>query len=131
MMTTTENGLRFRPTEAELLKMLRQFTDGEYTGSLVEQHHLYADEEPWEICTGRGTAATDDNPWYFFTEMKRKPANKGPGKRFIRSVGKGTWHETSKVETIFNPERKQALLGFKRNFTYRGEMTRSARANSS
>ncbi|VFQ66624.1 unnamed protein product [Cuscuta campestris] len=117
-MMTTENGLRFRPTDAELLKMLRQFTDGEYTGGLVERRDLYAHEEPWEICTGRGTAAAEDNTWYFFTELKRKPASKGPGKRFIRSVGKGTWHGTSKVETIFNPDRKQSLLGFKRNFTY-------------
>ncbi|VFQ66625.1 unnamed protein product [Cuscuta campestris] len=117
----TEDGLRFRPTDAELLKMLRQFTDGEYTGGLVERRDLYAHEEPWEICTGRGTAAAEDNTWYFFTELKRKPANKRPGKRFIRSVGKGTWHGTSKVETIFNPERKQSLLGFKRNFTYWGD----------
>ncbi|VFQ66612.1 unnamed protein product [Cuscuta campestris] len=117
----TEDGLRFRPTDAELLKMLRQFTDGDYTGGLVERRDLYADEEPWEICTGRGTVAAEDNTWYFFTELKRKAASKGrPGKRFIRSVGKGTWHGTSKVETIFNPERKQSLLGFKRNFTYWG-----------
>ncbi|MCD7453072.1 hypothetical protein HAX54_019504 [Datura stramonium] len=85
-------GVRFHPTDAELINYLKKFFKGQRFSSNdcpIEVADIYGDQPPWEIF-----GASQEKIRYFITPLKKRKSE------YIRKNNKGP------------------VLGFRRNFTF-------------
>ncbi|XP_049396360.1 NAC domain-containing protein 96-like [Solanum stenotomum] len=107
-------GIRFHPTDTELINYLKRFFKGEL--SLNEQcpiqfADIYGDQPPWEIFG----ANYEEKFRYFITPLKKQ---KTEYKRFSRICAKGTWQGQT-GEHLIRRNRTAPVVGFKRNLKFK------------
>ncbi|KAL3341528.1 hypothetical protein AABB24_025865 [Solanum stoloniferum] len=106
-------GIRFHPTDTELINYLKRFFKGELSLNQqcpIQFADIYGDQPPWEIFG----ANSEEKFRYFITPLKKR---KIKDKRFCRTCAKGTW----KGQTGENLIRRNCMgpvVGFKRNFKF-------------
>ncbi|XP_070055541.1 NAC domain-containing protein 90-like [Nicotiana tomentosiformis] len=107
-------GVRFHPTEAELINFLKRFLKGEPLPSECPNFQLadiYGDQPPWEIF------GASDHPEkkvrYFFTRLKK---HKSEHTRVRRTCANGTWKGQIGIDPIKNG--KGTVVGFRRCFKF-------------
>ncbi|KAH0689189.1 hypothetical protein KY289_016547 [Solanum tuberosum] len=89
-------GIRFHPTNNELINYLQKFFKGELS---LNQHcpiqfaDIYGVQPPWEIFG----ANSEEKFRYFITPLKKQ---KIKDKRFSRACAKGTWRGQTGEELI-------------------------------
>ncbi|KAK3220659.1 hypothetical protein Dsin_014629 [Dipteronia sinensis] len=128
-------GLRFRPTDKELLgfflymKIARMALPPQYD-TLIRDGDLYGELEPWQIWeyyrgedsnnNKDGQDEAEEEDMFFFTQLKKKSAN---GSRISRTVGcgGGAWQSEDTAKKVPPPLSSSSLekaLGFKKRFRY-------------
>ncbi|XP_060206509.1 NAC domain-containing protein 78-like [Lycium barbarum] len=103
-------GVRFHPTDTELITYLKKFFKSERFSSQcpIQFADIYGDQPPWEIF---GTS--EEKVRYYITPLKKR---KSEHIRYCRTCANGTW----KGQTSEYPirDRKRTVVGFGRNFTF-------------
>lgn len=106
-------GVRFHPTDAELINLLKRCFKGEIffrEGSPIHIADIYGDQPPWEIFG----ADSEEKVRYFITRLKKR---KSEYTRFARTCAKGTWKAQTGENSIKN-NHNGIVVGFKRSFTF-------------
>ncbi|KAK4723835.1 hypothetical protein R3W88_026614 [Solanum pinnatisectum] len=96
-------GIRFHPTDTELINYLKKFFKGElYLNQQcpIQFADMYGDQPPWEIL-----------------ELILKRSFKTEYKRISRICAKGTWKGQT-GEYLIRRNRTAPVVGFKRNFKF-------------
>ncbi|XP_016510918.2 NAC domain-containing protein 90-like [Nicotiana tabacum] len=119
-------GVRFYPTEAELINFLKRFLKSKPLPSECPNFQLadiYGDQPPWEIFR-----ANSDHPEekvrYFFTRLKKQ---KSEHTRVRRTCANGTWKVQTKGFPIKNG--KGTVVGFRRSFKFQSSSTKEGENN--
>ncbi|CAK9177427.1 unnamed protein product [Ilex paraguariensis] len=111
-------GYRFHPTEKELLFYLSLKVLGRRLPceSVVNECDIYGDIEPMNLFQ----TGSEERVVYVFTKLKKMSSQ-----RIKRTVaaGKGTWRGSDKASHVLDPQKKNTIIGWKRNFVY--EMTKT------
>ncbi|XP_059306698.1 NAC domain-containing protein 2-like [Lycium ferocissimum] len=104
-------GVRFHPTDAELINYLKRFFKGQHFSSQcpIQFADIYGDQPPWEIF-----GASEEKVRYFIAPLKKR---KSKHIRFCRTCANGTWKGQTSEEPIRN-RRKGTVVGFRRSLTY-------------
>ncbi|XP_009789986.1 NAC domain-containing protein 2-like [Nicotiana tabacum] len=108
-------GVRFHPTEAELINFLKRFLKGEPLPSECPNFQLadiYGDQPPWKIF-GANSDHPEEKVHYFLTRLK-KP--KSEHTRVRRTCANGTWKGQTGIDSIKNG--KGTVVGFRRSFKF-------------
>ncbi|KAM3373955.1 NAC domain-containing protein like [Capsicum galapagoense] len=109
-------GIRFHPTDEELIRYLLKFVSCKsYSCDNIRLEDLYGNKKPWEIFESNslGDEYTNKNVRYFFTKLKKK---KSDGTRFIRTViGGGSWKGLDGEKSVYDGPK---LVGSKKNYRY-------------
>ncbi|XP_015068972.1 NAC domain-containing protein 1-like [Solanum pennellii] len=106
-------GIRFHPTDTELINYLKRFFKGELCLNQqcpIQFADIYGDQPPWEIFG----ANFEEKFRYFITPLKKRRIK---DTRFSRTCAKGTWKGQTGEELI----RRNSLgpvVGFKRKFRF-------------
>ncbi|WMV19477.1 hypothetical protein MTR67_012862 [Solanum verrucosum] len=106
-------GIRFHPTDTELINYLKRFFKGELSLNQqcpIQFADIYGDQPPWEIFG----ANCEEKFCYFITPLKKR---KIKDKRFCRTCAKGTWKGQT-GEDLIRRNRMGPVIGFKRNFKF-------------
>ncbi|KAH0685785.1 hypothetical protein KY290_017322 [Solanum tuberosum] len=106
-------GIRFHPTDTELINYLKRFFKGELSLNQqcpIQFADIYGDQPPWEIFG----ANSEEKFRYFITPLKKR---KIKDKRFCRTCAKGTWKGQT-GEDLIRRNRMGPVGGFKRNFKF-------------
>ncbi|WMV34913.1 hypothetical protein MTR67_028298 [Solanum verrucosum] len=106
-------GIRFHPTDTELINYLKKFFRGELSLNQqcpIQFADIYGDQPPWEIFG----ANSKEKFRYFITPLKKR---KTEYKRFSRISTKGTWKGQT-GEHLIRRNRTAPVVGFKRNFKF-------------
>ncbi|KAH0689188.1 hypothetical protein KY289_016546 [Solanum tuberosum] len=106
-------GIRFHPTDTELINYLKRFFKGELSLNQqcpIQFADIYGDQPPWEIFG----ANSEEKFRYFITPLKKR---KIKDKRFCRTCAKGTWKGQT-GEDLIRRNRMGPVIGFKRNFKF-------------
>ncbi|KAK6804303.1 hypothetical protein RDI58_002087 [Solanum bulbocastanum] len=106
-------GIRFHPTDTELINYLKRFFKGELCLNQqcpIQFADIYGDQPPWEIFG----ANSEEKFRYFITPLKKL---KIEYKRFSRVCAKGTWKGQT-GEHLIRRNRTAPVVGFKRNFKF-------------
>ncbi|XP_023511534.1 NAC domain-containing protein 72-like [Cucurbita pepo subsp. pepo] len=113
-------GVRFRPTDPQLLQYLHWKIHGQpYFKRAVLDCDLYGEMEPWEIWLRFG--GIDGEDLYFFTKLKRSTNNSGRLSAHInRKVGlaNGTWSGENSASPIFATKTDKTIIGYCKRFRY-------------
>ncbi|XP_009617292.2 NAC transcription factor 29-like [Nicotiana tomentosiformis] len=106
-------GVRFHPTDAELINFLKRFLKGETLSSEYPFQHadIYGDRPPWEIFGADSNS--EEKVRYFFTRLKKQ---KSEHTRVRRTCANGTWKGQTGIVPITNG--KGTVVGFRRNFKF-------------
>ncbi|XP_075110536.1 NAC domain-containing protein 96-like [Nicotiana tabacum] len=108
-------GVRFHPTEAELINFLKRFLKGELLPSECPNFQLadiYGDQPPWEIF-GASDHPEEEKVRYIFTRLKKQ---KSEHTRVRRNCANGTWKGQTGIFPIKNG--KGTVVGFRRCFKF-------------
>ncbi|KAJ8553828.1 hypothetical protein K7X08_024506 [Anisodus acutangulus] len=102
-------GIRFHPTDVEIINYLKRFFKGQRFSSQcpIQFADIYGDQPPWEIF-----GASEEKVRYFITRLKKR---KTEHIRFVRSCANGTWKGQTSEDPIKN--RKGTVVGFRRSLT--------------
>ncbi|XP_015068732.1 NAC domain containing protein 50-like [Solanum pennellii] len=106
-------GIRFHPTDTELINYLKRFFKGELSLNQqcpIQFADIYGDQPPWEIFG----ANSKEKFHYFITPLKKR---KIKDKRFCRTCVKGTWKGQT-AEDLIRRNSMGPVVGFKRNFRF-------------
>ncbi|KAK6793827.1 hypothetical protein RDI58_007280 [Solanum bulbocastanum] len=106
-------GIRFHPTDTELINYLKRFFKGELSLNQqcpIQFADIYGDQPPWEIFG----ANSKEKFRYFITPLKKR---KIKDKRFCRTCAKGTWKGQT-GEDLIRRNCMGPVVGFKRNFKF-------------
>ncbi|KAK4362376.1 hypothetical protein RND71_017617 [Anisodus tanguticus] len=103
-------GVRFHPTDAEIINYLKRYFKGEPFSSQcpIQFADIYGDQPPWEIF-----GASEEKVRYFITPLKKR---KSEHIRFVRTCANGTWKGQTSEDPIKN--RKGGVVGFRRSLTF-------------
>ncbi|KAL3374737.1 hypothetical protein AABB24_006299 [Solanum stoloniferum] len=107
-------GIRFHPTDTELINYLKRFFKGELCLNEecpIQFADIYGDQPPWEIFG----ANFEEKFRYFITPLKKQ---KTEYKRFSRICAKGTWQGQT-GEHLIRRNRTAPVVGFKRNLKFK------------
>ncbi|XP_009786835.2 NAC domain-containing protein 68-like [Nicotiana sylvestris] len=106
-------GIRFRPTDEELVRYLLKFVSCKtFSCDHIRVEDLYGNKKPWDIFENN-FLGDDTKVNYFFTKLKRTKAD---GSRFSRGlIGGGCWKGLDKSKPVFKGSK---LVGFKKSFQY-------------
>ncbi|OIT03390.1 PREDICTED: NAC domain-containing protein 59-like [Nicotiana attenuata] len=106
-------GIRFRPTDEELIRYLLKFVSCKsFSCDHIRVEDLYGNKKPWEIFQNN-FLGEDTKVNYFFTKLKRR---KQGGLRFSRGlIGEGCWKGLDKSKPVFKGSK---LVGLKKSFRY-------------
>ncbi|OIT19692.1 PREDICTED: NAC domain-containing protein 78-like [Nicotiana attenuata] len=108
-------GVRFHPTEAELINFLKRFLKGEPLPSECPNFQLadiYGDQPPWEIF-GANSDHPEHKVRYIFTRLKKQ---KSEHTRVRQTCANGTWKGQTGIDPIKNGKR--TVVGFRRCFKF-------------
>ncbi|WMV52799.1 hypothetical protein MTR67_046184 [Solanum verrucosum] len=102
----SELGVRFRPTDDQLIRYLIKFVaSNNYVCNDIQFEDLYGSKKPWELLKGSSDTK------YFFTQLKKL---KSDHTRFIRTlVGVGSWKGKAKGKPVGAKK-----VGIKRSYNY-------------
>ncbi|XP_033508578.1 NAC domain-containing protein 40-like [Nicotiana tomentosiformis] len=118
-------GVRFHPTEVELINFLKRFLKGEPLLSECPNFQLadiYGDQPPWEIF---GTSDhLEEKVRYFFTRLKKQ---KSEHTRVRRTCANGTWKGQTGIDPIKNG--KGTVVGFRRCFKFQTSRSKEGEHN--
>uniref|UniRef100_M1DFS4 NAC transcription factor n=1 Tax=Solanum tuberosum TaxID=4113 RepID=M1DFS4_SOLTU len=106
-------GIRFHPTDTELINYLKRFFKGELSLNQqcpIQFVDIYGDQSPWEIFG----ANSEEKFRYFITPLKKR---KIKDKRFCRTCAKGTWKGQT-GEDLIKRNHMGLVVGFKKNFKF-------------
>ncbi|XP_033509902.1 NAC domain-containing protein 78-like [Nicotiana tomentosiformis] len=118
-------GVRFHPTEAELINFLKRFLKGESLPSECPNFQLadiYGDQPPWEIFGASGHP--EEKVRYFFTRLKKQ---KIEHTRVRRTCANGTWKGQTGIDPIKNG--KGTVVGFRRCFKFQTSRSKEGEYN--
>uniref|UniRef100_A0A3Q7FKZ9 NAC domain-containing protein n=1 Tax=Solanum lycopersicum TaxID=4081 RepID=A0A3Q7FKZ9_SOLLC len=107
-------GIRFHPTDTELINYLKRFFKGELClnkQSPIQFADIYGDQPPWEIFEAN---SCKEKFRYFITPLRKR---KMKDKRFCRTCAKGTWKGQT-AEDLIRRNGMGPVVGFKRNFRF-------------
>ncbi|XP_060206501.1 NAC domain-containing protein 78-like [Lycium barbarum] len=107
-MSRLRKGVRFQPTEVELINYLKRFLRGQSLPSLypIRLADIYGDQPP-SVILG------EEKVGYFISLLKKR---KNSDERFRRTCANGTW--TGQTSGIPIDNRKGTVMGFRRNLKY-------------
>ena len=96
-------GYLFDPTDEELVgdflfKKTNNIELDFVEKLIVRESDLYGQKEPWQLWEdfSQNLVFTDATEPYFFAPLKKRPKSS----RYLRSVGKGTWHGENEGEVV-------------------------------
>ncbi|XP_070055191.1 NAC transcription factor 29-like [Nicotiana tomentosiformis] len=118
-------GVRFHPTEAELINFLKRFLKGEPLPSECPNFQLadiYGDQPPWEIFGA--SDHPEEKVCYFFTRLKKQ---KSEHTRVRRTCANGTWKGQTGIDPIKNG--KGTVVGFRRCFKFQTSRSKEGEHN--
>ncbi|KAG1338650.1 hypothetical protein COCNU_04G009560 [Cocos nucifera] len=107
------DGMRFLPTDMELIRYLRKRAEGSpLPPALMHECNVYA-QEPWNLprdfMHGLGEEV------YYFTP---RASAKGSGCRTNRNAGQGFWHGNGRDQLIFD-DKSFELIGHKNSLVFK------------
>ncbi|XP_070024733.1 NAC domain-containing protein 78-like [Nicotiana sylvestris] len=119
-------GVRFHPTEAELINFLKRFLKGELLPSECPNFQLadiYGDQPPWEIF-GANSDHPKEKVRYIFTRLQKQ---KSEHTRVRRTCANGTWKGQTGIDPIKNA--KGTVVGFRRCFKFQTSRSKEGEHN--
>ncbi|KAK4362375.1 hypothetical protein RND71_017616 [Anisodus tanguticus] len=114
-------GVRFHPTDAELINYLKRFLKGESFPSQcpIRLAEIYGDQPPSAIFG-------EEKVGYFISPLKKR---KKSDERYCRTCANGTWRGQTSGKPIEN--RKGTVLGFRNTLKYQISNRKEKKQNSS
>lgn len=100
-------GVRFYPTEVELINILKRFLKGKLFQCPIKLVEIYGDQPPWAFFTA------EEKVDYFITPTRKQKGSEG---RHYRTCANGTWRGQTSAKPIKN--HKGSVVGFRRNYKY-------------
>ncbi|KAG8489560.1 hypothetical protein CXB51_017782 [Gossypium anomalum] len=110
----TVKGVRFHPTEEELIELLETVgVDRDSHVQVIDQVPDICQWEPWQLAES-SKLQTGDRLWYFIYEPTYKYRN---SKRINRTTREGYWKPTGNARKIIDPKTGE-VIGTKKTLVY-------------